>query len=119
MHEMSIAMQIVETSVAALADHADDVVASVHIRVGAMSNVVPEALQFAWDAATRGTRLDGASLVIEWVPAVVSCEACGQEVELPGMLMKCPSCDSLVTTLVQGRELEIMNLELTDETTHA
>ena len=119
MHEMSIAMSIVESSVAAVQDQPELVVAAVYVRVGAMANVVPEALRFAWGPATRGTRLDGARIEIEWVPAVASCAACAREVTLPGVIMKCPSCGGPTPDLVQGRELEITNLEVADEAAHA
>lgn len=65
MHELSIALRLVELVEEQLAgEAAETVVTAVDIRIGALSSVVPEALQFAWGPATEGTRLAGAALRI-------------------------------------------------------
>lgn len=123
MHELSIATRIVESVLEAVEAEQAAVVRAVRVRVGAWSSVVPAALTFAWDAATRGTRLDGAALEIDHVPAAAWCDACRAERELPGDVMKlrCPVCGGPTPRLVRGRELDILSLELIDEhesTTH-
>ncbi len=85
---------------------------AVSVRVGAMSGVISEALTFAWGAASGGTALADARLEIEWVPAVVWCEACAAERELPGMRMVCPACQTRCPRLVRGRELDILSVEM-------
>ena len=65
MHELSIALHIVELVEDQLAgEPPETTVSAVDIRVGEWSSAVPEALQFAWDPATQGTRLQGAALRI-------------------------------------------------------
>ena len=65
MHELSIALRIVELVEEQLAgEPPNTTVSAVDIRIGALSSVVPEALQFAWGPATDGTRLTGAALRI-------------------------------------------------------
>lgn len=65
MHELSIALRIVELVEDQLAGEPPGaVVCAVDIRIGDLSSVVPEALQFAWEPATEGTRLQGAALRI-------------------------------------------------------
>ena len=65
MHELSIALRLVELVEEQLAgEPADTVVVAVDIRAGELSSVVPEALHFAWGPATDGTRLAGALLRI-------------------------------------------------------
>ncbi|MEM1209795.1 MAG: hydrogenase maturation nickel metallochaperone HypA [Planctomycetota bacterium] len=122
---MSIAISIVESVEGVLAEEAAAStvgaavgvgrVSSVRVMVGAMSGVVPEALEFAWSAATRGTALAGATLAIESVSAAVWCEACSAEREISGIALRCPSCGAMCPELVRGRELEIMSLEMTDD----
>jgi hydrogenase nickel incorporation protein HypA/HybF len=65
MHELSIAMSLVELVQEQLAGEALAAVVAVNIRIGALSSVVPEALEFVWAPATQGTRLEGAQLRIE------------------------------------------------------
>ena len=53
MHEMSVAMSIVQ-SVTDATSGDGGVVSAVSVRVGAMSGVIPEALRFAWKPRRRG-----------------------------------------------------------------
>lgn len=65
MHELSIALRLVELVEEQLANEPlETSVSAVYICVGGLSSVVPEALQFTWGAATKGTRLAGAALHI-------------------------------------------------------
>lgn len=115
MHEMSVAISIVQSVCDITADQSDGRVSAVNIRVGAMSGVIPEALTFAWTPAVRGTPLEKTTLQIEFVPAVVHCPSCEQDVELPGQRLVCPRCQARVSTLLRGRELELLSLEIHDE----
>ena len=66
MHELSIALRLVELVEEQLhGEPPDTTISAVDIHIGALSSVVPEALQFAWGPATDGTRLAGAALRIK------------------------------------------------------
>jgi hydrogenase nickel incorporation protein HypA/HybF len=65
MHELSIAMRLVELVEEQLAGEPQAQVTAVDIRVGVLSSVVPEALEFVWGPATQDSRLQGAELRIE------------------------------------------------------
>jgi hydrogenase nickel incorporation protein HypA/HybF len=67
-HELSIAMSLAEMVEEHLAADPDAAVTAVDIRIGALSSVVPEALEFAWEPVARGTRLQGSVLRIERQP---------------------------------------------------
>ena len=73
MHELSVAVQIVETVEAELVPYPGSRVTSVALRIGKLSGVVPEALEFAWPAATEGTPLYGSRLEMQLVDAVAWC----------------------------------------------
>ena len=49
---------------------------AVHLRLGAMSGVVKEALLSSFEMACADTPLAGSRLVIEDVPVVVFCPSC-------------------------------------------
>lgn len=57
MHELSIALSLVELAAEAAANAGAERVEAVHLRVGALAGVVPEALQFSFAIAARGTPL--------------------------------------------------------------
>ena len=112
MHELSIALSIVEMAAEEARRRAVRVEA-VHLRLGALSGVVKEALLFSYDLACEGTTIEGSRLVIEEVPTVAYCPACQQERELgAGHRFFCPICDTPTPEVVQGRELEVVALEI-------
>lgn len=115
MHELSIAMKIVETVTEVVAGESAALVEAVCVRVGEWSGVVPEALEFAWTPATQGTRLDGSRLAIDRVPAAAWCEKCGVEFNVTGHKMKCTNCGAPARRLLRGKELEILSVEVRDE----
>ena len=79
MHELSIAQALVEQVEQKLAGDRAAVIRSVKVSIGELSGVSSEALETAFPFAAEGTRLAGAELVIERVPAVGRCAGCGQE----------------------------------------
>jgi hydrogenase nickel incorporation protein HypA/HybF len=79
MHELSIALSIVELAAEEAERRGAVRVDSVHLRLGDMSGVVKESLLFSYDLACEGTPLEGSTLVIEEIPVMVYCPACGVE----------------------------------------
>jgi len=112
MHELSIALSLVETALEAAQAHHIHKVDAVHLRLGVMSGVVKEALLFSYDIATEGTLLAGARLEIEELPLIVYCPHCRAERQLPGIqFLYCPQCETPASQIVQGKEIEIVSLE--------
>jgi hydrogenase nickel incorporation protein HypA/HybF len=112
-HELSIAASIVESVTEAASAHPGARVKEVRLRVGALASVVEDSLQFCWGLATEGSPLAGATLVIDLLPVVVHCDACGTDSEIAGVQsFRCPNCGELSADLRQGRELEIESIEL-------
>lgn len=116
MHELSIAMSIVDGASEEASRHAGERVAAVHLRLGALSGVVKEALLFSYDLAAAGTALEGSRLVIEEVRAAIFCEDCMGERELETIQdLSCRVCRRPSANVVRGRELTIVGLELESE----
>ena len=113
MHELSIAMNIVDLAAEEAERHGGGVVSAVHIKLGPLSGVVKETLLFAYDVACEQTSLAGSRLVIEDVPIVIFCENCNAERPAESMqAMICAECAAPATRLISGRELEISALEI-------
>jgi hydrogenase nickel incorporation protein HypA/HybF len=64
-HELSIAVSLVETICEEMPKLGAVRIAGVNVRVGSLSGVVPEALAFAFDVAADNTQIAGAELRIE------------------------------------------------------
>lgn len=84
----------------------------IRLRVGALSGVVPDALQFAFEALADGTPAKNARLTIEHIPARFWCEACQREFEAVRLFAECPECNTPSRKLRAGRELELASLEI-------
>jgi hydrogenase nickel incorporation protein HypA/HybF len=112
MHELSIALSIVEVAEEAGRNRGGRI-AAVHMKLGRLSGVVKEALHSAFELAREGTELAQAELVIEDVPLVIHCSACGvDQAPESAFELRCPACGALTSDIVSGRELEVHALEI-------
>lgn len=82
------------------------------LRVGRLSGVVTDALEFAFAALRPGTPAADARLEIETVPATMWCAQCRAEFESPEFLCECPTCGRPSGELRRGREMELVSLEV-------
>ena len=111
MHELSLAESVVRI---ACRHAAGRPVARVELKIGHLRQVVPSALEFAFELVAQGTPAEGAELVLEEVPAAGRCRRCGRESELPGFRLCCTACGSLDLELLRGEELLVDALEIED-----
>ncbi|MDQ6824796.1 MAG: hydrogenase maturation nickel metallochaperone HypA [Candidatus Eremiobacteraeota bacterium] len=113
MHEISIAVDLIESVSKQAEARGIDRVQAVRIRVGALTGVVKDSLLFAWDVATAGTLVEGAALKIDDVPLVVYCPVCRTERILKGIpTFECPECGTPTPEIRRGRELELIGVEV-------
>ncbi len=116
MHELSIAYSLVSAADEAARQAGVTCVEAVHLQLGAMSGVVAEALLFSYEIATKGTTLEGSELVIEELPVIVYCPTCQEQHQLDDIQrFRCPMCDRPTGDIRQGRELELISLEVRDD----
>jgi hydrogenase nickel incorporation protein HypA/HybF len=112
MHELSIAMSIVELAEEE-AKRRGVQVDAVHLKLGELSGVVKEALLSCYEMASENSSLQGSRLVIEVVPVVIFCPSCRAERPLSTVqLFCCPECGTPCSEIVQGKELEVVALEI-------
>lgn len=112
MHELSIAVNLVEIADQAAANAGLSQVTAVHLRLGQLSGVVANALLFGYDIATQGTRLEGSRLEIEDVPVVVLCLQCQTSRPLPDtQCFRCPVCGDSAIVVTAGKEIQLASIE--------
>jgi hydrogenase nickel incorporation protein HypA/HybF len=112
MHELGL-MQSVLDSANESAHQAGAVkVLEIHLSVGEMTEAVPDALDFAFEALSTDTLSEGAVLDINFIKPRSRCLACGHEYEHTRYHISCPACQSLATELIAGRELFIDSIEV-------
>jgi len=76
MHEVGLAAEIIRTVEAHVASGDLGRVESIHVEVGELSGVTPEALELGFEVARADTPLAGARLVIEQVPSAIPVSVC-------------------------------------------
>jgi hydrogenase nickel incorporation protein HypA/HybF len=116
MHELSIALSIVDVAQEHLQGQCPCRVETVQLRLGPLSGVVKEALLSAYELATEGSPLAGSTLEIEDVPVEIQCEKCGKPQPVKSVWeMTCAQCGTPSANIVHGRELEVVSMEICDE----
>lgn len=113
MHELSIAQSLAELATAATQSAGALGVQSVRLRLGPLSGVVEDALQFSWEVVTTETLLAGSQLIVEAAPVVIYCATCqANQMPISTQWLRCPNCGAPPAQIVQGRELELTAVEI-------
>ena len=112
MHELSIAISIVELAEEE-AERRGVQVKAVHLKLGVLAGVVKEALLSCYEMACESTPLQGSRLVVEEAPVVIFCPSCRVQRPISSVqLFCCPECGTPCSGIVQGKELEVVALEI-------
>jgi hydrogenase nickel incorporation protein HypA/HybF len=113
MHELSIAMSIVEMAQEEAESRGRVQVLAIHLRLGQLSGVVKEALLSAYDMACEATPIEGSRLLIEEIPVEVFCPRCRIARRVRSIQwFCCPKCFTPTAEIVRGKELEVAGLEI-------
>lgn len=111
MHEVGIAKNIIDVVQQQLPQDETLAVKSIHVKVGALARVTPDALRFGFQIAREQTRLNSTELIVEEVPASMECEACEVVTVQMEPILICPSCASTRLKMLSGNELEVTKIE--------
>jgi hydrogenase nickel incorporation protein HypA/HybF len=109
---MSIAQSIVEIVEDVLREHDGPIVEKVYVTVGRLVGVVPESLEFSFQAITAGTQLDGTELVIESAPVRARCHDCDGTFEVESFVFRCERCGGTSLEIIAGKELAVREIEV-------
>lgn len=113
MHELSIAMSIVDLAREEAELRGAPGVDVVYLRLGPLSGVVKEALLFSYEIACQQTMLEGSKLLIEEVPIIANCPVCRERRYVQSMQsLCCVECGTPTPEILEGRELMVTALEL-------
>ena len=112
MHELAIASAVIDAVRAEARNRPGGRVRRVGLRVGELSGVEGDSLEFCFDALVKGTALEGAALSIEVCPRRHRCRACAREFVVVDYRTACPACGEPDTEFVGGTELDLAYLEM-------
>jgi hydrogenase nickel incorporation protein HypA/HybF len=111
MHEFSIVKHIIGIVLETVTNHNVEHVTRVEIEVGKASGVMHEAMDVAWQAATRETVLSGATLEIIEIPILAECRSCKHRYDPAEIFEPCPVCSEINPIILTGQELRVIALE--------
>lgn len=115
MHELSIAISMVEAAQEELDKLGEVEVLAIHLQLGRLAGVVRDSLEFSYEIACQNTPLAGSRLVIEDLPVLVDCQVCKEPREIVSLQdFHCAVCGNIGGGVVQGRELRIVALEINE-----
>ena len=114
MHELSIAQNIVEIIQQYVPESERGRVTAVRLKIGAVAGIVPESLEFSFQAITVESLLSHARLEIESIPFRIHCNACDTTTENEVGFALCSKCGSTDTKILSGSELHITEIEIAE-----
>jgi len=113
MHELSIALSIVDGVLDELQRRGASQAYAVHLRLGPLCGVDKEVLLFSYGVASQDTPLASSRLLIEDVEVTVLCPNCSRERPTKSFpVLTCADCGALADRVIHGDELEITAMEL-------
>ncbi|MFI3271257.1 MAG: hydrogenase maturation nickel metallochaperone HypA [Pseudomonadota bacterium] len=115
MHEMSVVTSLLDIVKEELAKHNVEKLLLVRVKYGVLANIVPDAMDFAFEVLTTGNAFAGARLELVQIPVRLACGACGKEFTPEGrelLFAPCPACgEEIGHSVLTGRELYIDHIE--------
>ncbi len=110
MHELSIALNIVEIAEENAKQSNVNLITEIELVVGELSGVVYEALEFAMEEAVKNTILEKAKRTIIRISGKAKCTSCSHEFDVKDIYTACPKCKSFINEIIQGNELRVESL---------
>ncbi|HMP73380.1 MAG TPA: hydrogenase maturation nickel metallochaperone HypA [Kiritimatiellia bacterium] len=113
MHEFGVAEGLLKAVLHAAETHGATRVVTVRLRIGHLAGIVPESLTFAFEALAQDTLAHGATLHIQSIPVTCHCPHCRLDFPCSPGFYQCPTCNQSSSDLRTGRELDIIDMEIT------
>jgi hydrogenase nickel incorporation protein HypA/HybF len=122
MHEMSLAQSLLDLAL----EHAQGLpITTLVVRVGPLSGVVTESLDFCFEMLSEGTLAEGARLEYDQPPLGIRCRDCGTQVPIEtdanlapydilaeAMAHGCPACGSQDLRMEGGFDFKLIEIEV-------
>jgi len=111
MHETSLMENILKTAEASLAEYNVEKVNELTVIVGRLANVIPDSLEFAFEAFSGKTICKGAKLTLKSVPIEGLCTDCGQVFFSTDIPLICPGCHGRMIEITGGTEVYLESID--------
>lgn len=110
MHELSIALSIVELAEEEARKANAAIITKVEVEIGTMAGIENDALLFAWESVIQDTMAQQSTLVIHSIHAEAHCLECGRDFPAEHFFVQCPDCSSYRYQITKGKEMRVSSL---------
>ncbi|MGV6844694.1 MAG: hydrogenase maturation nickel metallochaperone HypA/HybF [Lutibacter sp.] len=112
MHELSIAVGIVDLAEKELAKVKETKVSEIELEIGKLSGVEIDALNFVWEAAVKNSVLEHAHKIIHVIEGKAVCSDCNTSFKVENIYDACPNCKGYLKHIIKGKELKVKSLNV-------
>ena len=112
MHELAITEGIINAAIPEAQKHGAKRILEIRLKIGELSGVLPECIQYYFDIASRGTIAENARLKVEKIPVTIRCHDCGFEGVIDRRKIRCSACEGTNFVLTGGKEYFVDSLEV-------
>ena len=112
MHELAITEGIMEAAIPQAQKAGAKKILEIRIKIGELSGVLPECIEYYFDIVSKGTIAQGAKLVTTKIPVTIQCPDCGFDGEIDRKKIICPNCKGINFKITKGREYFVDSLEV-------
>ena len=112
MHEMSIALEILNIVERAAQTNGAATVNTISIDVGTLAGVMIPSLEFGLEVAKQNTCARQAEIHIQEIPGRGQCPACKESFPMTFAIEPCPQCDNSFLKMIAGNELQVREIEV-------
>lgn len=113
MHEMAIAMSLLEVAEAEARKRGCAHISRLTVHYGQISGIMPEALELAFQVLTSAGPHANAELTLVMIPLKLKCAFCNTEFSgQESAFSPCPACgEEFGHSVIEGKELLLAHLE--------
>ena len=115
MHEAAVAENLIQSIIAASAEHSDKKIVRVVISCGQINAINDEAMKFAFEAVAEDTICEDATLEIKHIPLKSQCRKCKLEFDFDFYSPHCPDCGSTDIAIDADAPLLLEEIEFEED----
>ncbi len=112
MHEMTIAMNIVDIVCQKANDESAQKINSIDLEIGTLSGILLDSLKFCFEAASKNTLVEGAQFNIITIEAEAHCKLCDTNFRIESDFSPCSKCNNFNFEILHGKELSIKSFNI-------
>jgi len=112
MHELSVTQGMLDIVLRHAQQAGARRITHINLRIGDLSSIVDDSVQFYFDFISRGTIAEGAQLVFQRVPATFHCRDCGNTFTPQARDFTCPHCGGMRVEVIAGNEFQVESIEV-------